>query len=72
MERQKLWVEYIVEDEECTVNLVEEDTAVTMEEIRQAMTEDVKKGYMIQDTMMSEYARVLEELSHMDGLLLRG
>ena len=60
---------------------MEERTAVTMEEIRQVMTEDttlkqvmedVKKGYMSKDTKNSEYARVFEELSYMDGLLLRG
>ena len=36
-ERQEFWVEDMAEDEECTVNCLEEDTAVTMEEIRQAV-----------------------------------
>ena len=72
MERQELGVEDMAEDEEFTVNCLGEDTAVTLEEIRQAMTEDAKKRYMSQGTKMSDYTRVFKELSHMDGVLLRG
>ena len=43
------------------MNCLVEDTDVTMEEVRRAMTEDVKKGYMSQVAKMSEYARVFEE-----------
>ena len=65
-------VEDVAEDEECTVKCLEEDTAVTMEEIRQAvgedttlrqLVEDIKKGYMSQGTKQSEYAGVFEELT---------
>ena len=34
--------------------------------------EDIKKGYMSKGTNQSEYAGVFEELTHMDGLLLKG
>ena len=80
-EREELGVEDMEEDEECTVNCLEEDTAVTMGEIRQAVqedtilrqvVEDIKKGYMSQGTKQSEYAKVFEEFTHKDGLLLKG
>ena len=80
-ERQELGVEDVAEDEECTVNSLEEDTVVTMEEIRQAVKKDttleqvivdINKGYMSQGTKDSEYAKVFEELTHKEGLLLKG
>ena len=83
-ECEELGIEHEAEDSEFSVNrLIEENVPlpITKEEIKTEMladvlmrklVEDASKGYLSKELAKSEYAGIFEEMSVVDGIILKG